>query len=151
MDQGSMEPLFGPGPWTGCMDPLSWTGSCSETQGRSVGPGEKARRKFLSTGGKAPGYRLSPDHFQKVKRMLAPDWAQKMLCIILPIGEQFLLSSFREFVHDGYYIATVAWFVHQAFLTRNKESTDKSKNVSDAINRSNCTEKILFLTIHDVS
>ena len=38
--------------------------------------GEKARRKFSSTGGKAPGYRLSPDHFQTVKRMLAPDWAQ---------------------------------------------------------------------------
>ena len=32
----------------------------SETQGRSVGPGEKARQKFSSTGGKAPGYRLSP-------------------------------------------------------------------------------------------
>ena len=31
----------------------------SETQGRSVGPGEKARRNILSTGGKAPGYRLS--------------------------------------------------------------------------------------------
>ena len=56
----------------------------SETQGQSVGPGEKARRKFSSTGGKAPGYRLSPDHFQTVKRMLAPDWAQKMLCIIVP-------------------------------------------------------------------
>ena len=56
----------------------------SETQGRSVGPGEKARRKFPSTGGKAPGYRLPPDHFQTVKRMLAPDWAQKMLCIIVP-------------------------------------------------------------------
>ena len=27
--------------------------SSSETQGRSVGPGEIARRKFLSTGGKA--------------------------------------------------------------------------------------------------
>ena len=56
----------------------------SETQGRSVGPGEKARRKFLNTGRKAPGYRLSPDHFQKVERMLAPDWAQKMLCVIVP-------------------------------------------------------------------
>ena len=55
-------------------------------QGRSVGPGEKARRKFSSTGGKAPGYRLSPDHFQTVKRMLAPNWAQKMLCIIVPNG-----------------------------------------------------------------
>ena len=56
----------------------------SETQGRSVGPGEKALQTFSSTGGKAPGYRLSPDHFQTVKRMLAPDWAQKMLCIIVP-------------------------------------------------------------------
>ena len=44
----------------------------------------KARRKFSSMGGRAPGYRLSPDHFQTVKRMLAPDWAQKMLCIIVP-------------------------------------------------------------------
>ena len=40
--------------------------SSSETQGQSVGPGEKLRRKFSSMGGKAPGYRLSPDHFQKV-------------------------------------------------------------------------------------
>ena len=56
----------------------------SETQGRSVGPREKARRKISSMGGRAPGYWLSPDHFQTVKRMLAPDWAQKMLCIIVP-------------------------------------------------------------------
>ena len=34
--------------------------------------------------GRAPGYWLSPDHFQTVKRMLVPDWAQKMLCIIVP-------------------------------------------------------------------
>ena len=46
--------------------------------------GEKARRTFSSTGGKTPGYWLSPDHFQTVKRMLAPDWAQKMVCIIVP-------------------------------------------------------------------
>ena len=45
----------------------------SETQGQSVGSGEKARRKFSSTSGRAPGYRLSPDHFQTVKRMQAPD------------------------------------------------------------------------------
>ena len=36
--------------------------SSSETQGLLVGPREKARRKFSSTGGKAPGYRLSPDN-----------------------------------------------------------------------------------------
>ena len=56
----------------------------SETKGAVSGSVEKARRKFSSTGGKAPGYGLSPDHFQTVKRMLAPDWAQKMLCIIMP-------------------------------------------------------------------
>ena len=72
-----------------------------QTQGQSVELGEKARRKFSSSGGRAPGYRLSPDHFQTVKWMLAPDWAQKMLCIIVPIGEQHLLSSFREFVYDA--------------------------------------------------
>ena len=51
--------------------------------------------------------------------------------------EQLLLLSFREFVHDGYYLATVAWFVHQAFPTRNEGTTDESKNVSNAISRSN--------------
>ena len=53
-------------------------------QGQSVGSGEKVGRKFSSTGERAPGYRLSPNYFQKFKRMPAPDWAQKMLCIIVP-------------------------------------------------------------------
>ena len=56
----------------------------SETQGQSVGSGEKAQRKFSSTSGRAPWYRLSPDHFQTVKRTRAPGWAQKMRCIIVP-------------------------------------------------------------------
>ena len=55
-----------------------------ETQGQSVGSGEKAGRKFLSTGERAPGYRLSLNYFQKFKQMPAPDWAQKTLCIIVP-------------------------------------------------------------------
>ena len=80
----------------------SWAVTSSETQGQSVGSGEKARRKFSSKGGRAPGYRLSPDHFQKFKPMPAPDWAQKMLCIIVPNRWAHLLSSFRVFVHDGY-------------------------------------------------
>ena len=117
-------------PWQFCKYIYDSTAhASSETQGQSVGPGEKARRKFSSTGGKAPGYRLSPDHFQ------------------------FLQSSFREFIHDCYYLATVARFVHQAFLTWNEGTTDKSKNVSDAINKSNSisSAKILFLTDHNVS
>ena len=78
---------------------------------------------------------------------------KKFFVLLCPIGEQHLLNSFREFVHDGYYLATVARFVHQAFLTRNEETTDEPKNVSDAISRNNliCTEKILFLTVHNVS
>ena len=56
----------------------------SETQGQSVGSREKARPKFSSTDERAPGYRLSPNYFQKFKRIPAPDWAQKMLCIIVP-------------------------------------------------------------------
>ena len=61
-----------------------WRKASSETQGQSVGSGERTRRKFSSTGERAPGYRLSPSYFQNFKRMPAPDWAQKMLCIIVP-------------------------------------------------------------------
>ena len=61
-----------------------WLNPSSETKGQSVGSREKARRKFSSTGERAPGYRLSPNHFQKFKRILAPDWAQKTFCIIVP-------------------------------------------------------------------
>ena len=53
--------------------------SIVEDPGAVSRAGEEARRKFSSTGGKVPGY-----HFQTVKRMLAPDWEQKMLCIIVP-------------------------------------------------------------------
>ena len=56
----------------------------SETKGQSVGSGEKAGGTFSSTGKRAPGYRLSANYFQKFKRMPVPDWAQKMLCIIVP-------------------------------------------------------------------
>ena len=100
----------------------------SEIQGRSVGSGEKAGRKFSGTGKRAPGYRLSPNYVQKNKRMPAPDWAQKML-----FGEGFLLSSFREFVHDGYCpvrspsLCVQGKLLFSTFLTRNKGTTDESK------------------------
>ena len=41
--------------------------SSSETQGQSVESGEKAGRKFSSMGKRASGYRLSPNHFQKIQ------------------------------------------------------------------------------------
>ena len=55
----------------------------SETQGQSVGSGEKVGRKLSNTGERANGYRLSSNYFQKFKLMPVPDWAQKMLCIIV--------------------------------------------------------------------
>ena len=72
----------------------SWVVTSSETQGQSVGPGEKAQRKFSNTGGRAPGYLLLPDHFQTVKQMLAPGWAQKMLCIVVPNRRTISPESF---------------------------------------------------------
>ena len=49
-------------------------------------PGAVSRvgRKGGTKGERAPGYRLSSNYFQNFKRMPAPDWAQKMLCIIVP-------------------------------------------------------------------
>ena len=38
--------------------------------------GEMARRKFSRTGGRTPGYQISPDHFQTASRIPAPDWAE---------------------------------------------------------------------------
>ena len=111
--------------------------SSSETQGQSVGPGEKARRKFSSTGGKP----LGTDSHRTVSKRSSECWLlighKKCFVLFCPIGEQHL--------------ATVARFVHQAFLTRNEGTTDESKNVSDAISRSNsiCTEKILFLIVSE--
>ena len=51
----------------------------AETQGQSsVGLGEKVRRKFSSTGRGAPWVPTdSPDHFQVVNWMLAPDYSHK--------------------------------------------------------------------------
>jgi len=52
--------------------------------GAVIRVGEKAGPKFSSMGKRAPGYRCSPNYFQNFKPMPASDWAQKMLCIIVP-------------------------------------------------------------------
>ena len=130
-------------------------GPSSETQGQSVGPGEKARWKFSSTGGRAPGYRLSPDHFQTVKWMLAPDWAQKMLFIIVP-NRRTASPEFFSWVRISRHscplhlpsLCVQGKLSFSTFLTRNEGTTDESKKHCDAISRSNwiCPENILFLT-----
>ena len=142
----------------------SWDDSSSETQGQSVGSGEKTGRKFSSTGEKAPGYRLLPNYFQKLTRMPAPDWAQKMLCIIVPnrrtVSPKFFswvctrrLSSRHICPVRSPSLCVQGKLLFSTFLTRNEETTDESKKHCDAISRSNwiCPENILFLTDHNVS
>ena len=133
-----------------------WTSlSSSETQRRSVGPGKTktGATKVFKHRRKRPWVPTLTGPFRNGQANAVSWLGKKCFELLCPIGEQFLLSSFREFVHDGYFLATVARFVYQAFLTRNEETINESKNVSDAIIRSNstCTEKILFLTDHNVS
>ena len=69
--------------------------------------------------------RKSPlDHFQKVKRMLRPDWAQKMVCIIVP-NRRTVSPEFFSWVRTRRLLSrdSCPGFVHQAFLTRNEGTT----------------------------
>ena len=100
---------------------------------------------------------LDTDSHRTISKWSSECWLlighKKCFVLLCPISKQFPQSSFREFIHDCYYLATVARFVHQAFLTWNEGTTDELKNISDAVSRSNsiCTEKILFLTDHNIS
>ena len=57
----------------------------------------------------------------------------KKCFVLCPIGEEFLLSSFREFVHDGYCpvrspsLCVQGKLLFSTFLTRNEGTTDESK------------------------
>jgi len=46
--------------------------------------GRKGATKVFKHRRKSPWVPTLTGHFQTVKRMLAPDWAQKMLCIVVP-------------------------------------------------------------------
>ena len=106
--------------------------SSSETQGQSVGSGEKARRKFSSKGGRAPLYRLSADRFQKFKRMLAPDWAQKMLCVIVP-NRRIVSPEFFSCVRTRRLLSRswLLWVMHQRKCTQSGNFQFDIKSPSD--------------------
>ena len=102
------------------------------------GSGERARQKFLSTRERAPGYRLSQNYFQKFKRMPAPDWAQKMLCIIVP-NRRTVSLEFFSWVRTrrplschtcpvrSQSLCEQGKLLFSTFLTRNEGTTDESK------------------------
>ena len=64
---------------------------------------------------------------------------KKCFVLLCPIGEQFLLRPFREFIHDGYFLAghtcpvrsptlcAQGKLLFYTFLTRNEGTTDESK------------------------
>ena len=68
--------------------------------------GKKARRKFSSTGRRAPGYQ--PTRPFPTKRS-SECWLlighKKSFVLLCPIGQQNLMSSFCVIVHDGYCLA----------------------------------------------
>ena len=98
---------------TSCMF-SSYVKPPSETQGQSVGSGERTWRKFSSTGERAPRYRLSPNYFQKSKQMPASDWAQKMLCIIVP-NQRTVSPEFFSGVRTRRLLSwsRLVWLTHQ--------------------------------------
>ena len=79
----------------------------------------KIATKVLKYGQKSPWVPTLTELFPKIQAD-AGTWLGTKKCFVLlcPIGEQFLLSSFREFVHDGYCLATLARFVHQACASK---------------------------------
>ena len=90
-------------------------------------------RRPRGSQGREKGYRLSTNYFQNSSGCRLLIGHKKCFVLLCPIGEQCLLSSFCEFVHDGYCLATLAQFLHQGkllfstFLTRNEGTTDESK------------------------
>ena len=96
---------------------------------------EKRRNESFHYGRKSPWV---PDHFQKFKRMPAPDWAQKMLCIIVPnrrtVSPEFfswprtrrLLSRHTCPVRSPSF-RVPGKLLFYTFLTRNKGTTEELK------------------------
>ena len=100
--------------------------------------GGKGATKVLSKGERAPRYRLSPSYFQKFKRMPAPDWAQKKLCIIVPnrrtVSPQFFawvrtwrLLSCHTCPVRSQSLCEQRKLLFSTFLSRNEGTTDESK------------------------
>ena len=74
----------------------------SETQGQSVGSGEKAERKFSLRTKETLGtdsHRTISKNSSGCRLLIG---YKKCFVLLCPIDEQISMSSFRSFVHDGY-------------------------------------------------
>ena len=100
----------------------------------------KGKTKVFKYGQKSPppGYQLSMNYFQKLKQMPAPDWAQKMLCIIVP-NQRTVSPEFFSWVRTrrplsrhtcpvrSPSLCVQGKLLFSTFLTRNEGTTDESK------------------------
>ena len=114
---------------------------------------EKRRDKSFQVQAEKP---LGTDSHRTVSKRSRECWFlighNKCFVLLCPIGEQHLLSSFREFVHDDYYLATVARFVHRSPSFPNQKRRNYrwvEKRFGCYQQEPICTEKILFLTDHN--
>ena len=100
--------------------------------------GRKCATKVFKYGRKAPGYRLSPNYFQKFKQLPAPDWAQKMLCVVVS-NRRTVAPEFFSWVRTRRLLSrhtcpvrspslcVQGKLLFSTFLTRNEGTTDESK------------------------
>ena len=93
---------------------IIWDPSILGDPGGVSGVGRKGGMKVFKYGRKSPRYWLSPSHFQKFKRMPAPDWAQKMLCIIVS-NQRTVSLEFFSWVHTQRLLSRsrLVWLMHQ--------------------------------------
>ena len=70
---------------------------------------EKRRHESFQARAEEP---MGTDSQRTISKRSSECWLlighKKCFVLLWPIGKQFLLSSFRVFEHDGYYLATVA-------------------------------------------
>ena len=83
-------------------------------RGSQSGREKRRDESFHSRGERAPGYRLSPNYFQTFKLMPAPDWAQKVICIIVP-NQRTVSPEFFSWVRTWLLLprSRLVWIMHQ--------------------------------------
>ena len=120
------------------LTPLDPVYSHPRRPGGSQSGREKRRDESFQVCFQVFGYLLSLNYFQKFKRMPARDWAQKMLCIIVPdrrtVSPEFfswvrtrrLLSRHTCPVRSPS-LCVQGKLLFSTFLTRNEGTTDESK------------------------
>ena len=94
--------------------------------------------KAFKHGQKSSPWVLTLTHFQKVKRMLTPDWAQNIICIILPNRQTASSEFFSSIRTRGLWSSHTCPFrflklnmqgkiIFSTFLTKYEGTTDDSR------------------------